>query len=306
MTKPAIDIASLLARWGRWIDRRPRAIVLAAILLAVLGGAYAAGHLTMQTSTAEMLSAHLPFQKLREELHAAFPVLDGDLVVLVSGRTADQAEDAALALTAALRKRTDLVDWVFYPEGDAFFRKNGLLFLKTAELESLSNRIAAAEPLLGQLASDMSLRGLFDILDTVAKAVSERGEKVGELVPVLTSIGDTVDGVVKGRAELLSWRALMSPMPLAPSDYHQIILAQVRTSAGSEGGRTVLAAIPGIAAGLGLDPAHGVEVQMTGDVPIGIDEVRAVTQGGERAGVISLVLVSLIAFIGLRSLRLVA
>ncbi|HEY6335157.1 MAG TPA: MMPL family transporter, partial [Alphaproteobacteria bacterium] len=110
----------------------------------------------------------------------------------------------------------------------------------------------------------------------------------------------------RGRARPLSWRALMSASPLKPEDFHQVILAEVRTGAASPDGAAALAAIPRIAAGLGIGPAHGTGVELTGDLPIGHDEVQAVTEGGKRAGLVSLVLVSIIAFVGLRSLRLVA
>jgi uncharacterized protein len=306
MKMSVIDIGRALGRWSGWVNRHAKLIVLLSLGLALAGGYYAAGHLTMQTSTEEMLSPDLPFRKLRNEFNAAFPVLDGNVAILVKGATADQAEDGALRLAGALGARSDLFEWVYYPEGSAFFRRNGLLFLSTAELESLSDRVAAAEPLLGELAGDMSLRGLFRVLGLAAKGIAEHGQGPGELGRVMTMIGDTVESVRSGSPQPLSWRALMSPSPLKPEDFHQVILAQVRTAAASPDGAAALAAIPRIAAGLGIGPAQGTRVELTGDLPIGIDEVRAVTAGGERAGLVSLALVSMIAFVGLRSLRLVA
>jgi len=302
---PVIDIGRALGLWSGWVNRRAKLIVLVWLALALAGGYYTAGHLTMQTSTEEMLSPDLPFRKLRQEFNAAFPVLDGNVAILVTGATADQADDAALALAGALGARSDLFDWVYYPEGSPFFRRNGLLFLSTAELAAFSDRVAAAEPFLGKLASDMSLRGLFKVLGLAATGITEHGQDPGDLGHVMTMIGDTVESVAKGSARPLSWRALMSPSPLKPEDYHQVILAQVRP-AGSPDSAAALAAIRQIAAGLGIGPAHGTSVDFTGDLPLGVDEVQAVTQGGERAGLVSLALVSIIAYFGLRSLRLVA
>lgn len=305
MKPPRIDIARALSGWGGWVHRRARIIVLASLVSALAGGYYAQGHLQMQTSTAGMLSPDLPFLRQSREFQAAFPQLDGNVAILVTGKTADQAEDAGLTLLEALRKRTDLFEWVYYPQGSPFFRRNGLLFLGTAELENTSDRIAAAEPLLGELAGDTSLRGLFKVLGLAAKAVAEHGEDPGGLGSAWTSIGDTVEGVMKGSAVPLSWRALMSASPLKAGDYRQVILAQTRADPASADDPPALAAIPRIASELGLDRSHGVEVRLTGDLPIATDEITAVTEGGERAGLISLALVSLIAFFGLRSLRLV-
>jgi hopanoid biosynthesis associated RND transporter like protein HpnN len=304
MKMPVSNIERALGRWSGLVNRRARIIVLASLVLALAGGYYAAGHLVMQTSTEEMLSPDLPFRKLHQEFNTAFPVQDGNVAILVTGVTADQAEDAALALAGALSSRSDLFEWVYYPEGSTFFRRNGLLFLSTTELAAFSDRVAAAEPFLGKLASDMSLRGLFGVLGLAATGITEHGQSPGDLGHVMTTIGDTVESVANGGVRPLSWRALMSPNPLKPEDYHQVILAQVRTA--STDGPAALAAIPQIAAGVGIGPAHGTRVELTGDLPIGADEAQAVTQGGEHAGLISLALVSIIAFVGLRSLRLVA
>ena len=281
------------------VQRYAKPIVAAAFIVAAAGGYYAVGHLTMRTSTADMLSPDLPFRKLDREFEAAFPTLDGNLAILVTADTADQAEDAALALTGALQERSDLFDWIYFPLGDSFFRQNGLLFLDIPDLEKLSDRLAAAEPLLGELARDMTLRGLFGVLGLAAKATVDRGERVGDLDRVLASVGDTVEGELNGRSRPLSWRALMSPDPLKPGDYHQIILAQVGA------GQAALSAIPQIAENFGLDESYAARVQLTGDAPIGADEVSAVREGGKAAGVISIALVSVIAFFGVRSFRLV-
>ena len=132
MRMPVVDIEGALGCWSGWVNRRAKLIVLASLGLALAGGYYAAGHLAMQTSTEEMLSPDLPFRRLHQEFDAAFPVLDGNVAILVTGDTADQAEDAALTLAGALSARSDLFEWVYYPEGSPFFRRNGLLFLSTA------------------------------------------------------------------------------------------------------------------------------------------------------------------------------
>ena len=92
-----IDIGRALGLWSGWVNRRAKLIVLVWLALALAGGYYTAGHLTMQTSTEEMLSPDLPFRKLRQEFNAAFPVLDGNVAILVTGATADQAYDAAIS-----------------------------------------------------------------------------------------------------------------------------------------------------------------------------------------------------------------
>ena len=306
MQRSGYGIGRALARCGSFVAQHARTVVLLWLALAFAGGYYAARHLQMRTDTEAMLSPDLPFLRLSRALDAAFPELDGNVAILVTAGTPDQAADAALALASALGKRSDLFAWVYYPQGSAFFRQNGLLFLSLDELQATADRLAAAEPLLGELAGDMSLRGLFKVLGLAAKAIVEHGESAGDLGPALTRIADTTEGVMKGSRQPLSWQALISAKPPKAEDYRQVILAQTRAAGPSTDGTEALAAIPQVAKGLGLDLDHGIEVHLTGDLPINTDQINAVTEGGELAGLISLALVSVIAYFGVRSFRLVA
>jgi hopanoid biosynthesis associated RND transporter like protein HpnN len=299
--------ARVLAWWVDQARRLAWLIVGVATLGAVSGGYYAATHLGMNTDTEAMLSSELPFRKLSMDFDKAFPQLGDNIVIVIDGRSPDQAEDAAIALAAKLRFRTDLFRAVYFPQGDAFFRRNGLLFLSVEELHSLADRLADAEPLLSRLANDMSLRGMFDLLGQAAEEVAKGDARPEPLVPALRMIGDTVEAYLEGRPAKLSWRELMAPEPLQPSDYRQFIAVQpspdYATLAPAE---AAIKTIRQAAAEFSLDEAHGVRVRLTGGVPMREDELASVRESVSLAGVIALTLVSIVVFIGLRSPRLVA
>ena len=299
--------ARALSWWVAQARRFAWLIVAVAVGGAAGGGYYAATHLTMTTNTDAMLSPELSFRKTYSELDKAFPQLGDNIAIVIDGETPDQAESAAQALAERLRSRTDLFREVFYPQGDPFFRRNGLLFLSVEELYDLSNRLADAQPLLAELAGDMTLRGMFDLLGEGADEVATGDAKPGPMVRVLNMIGDTVERFLEGRPQRLSWLELMSPDPLDPSDYRRFVTVQPRPDYSTlTPARTALGTIREIAADLGLDEAHGARVRLTGSVPILEDELASVKNSVGRAGVISFVLVSILIFIGFRSSRLVA
>ena len=66
----------------------------------------------------------------------------------------------------AIRLRGDSAhfDDVDYPAADPFFAEHGLLYLDHEDLADLSERLAAAQPLLAVLAADPTLRGLAEFL----------------------------------------------------------------------------------------------------------------------------------------------
>ena len=81
-----------------------------------------------------MLSKDLPFQRQFEALDRAFPQDYRTIVVVIDGDTPEQARTAAELVAGASPQRPDVIRNVFYPEGDPFFRRHGLLYLSVEEL----------------------------------------------------------------------------------------------------------------------------------------------------------------------------
>lgn len=292
-----------------WVDQVRRfawPVVLVTLLTAIAGGYETVSHLQIRTDPGAMISSDLPYRKIGKAFDVAFPQLGDNLVIVVEAATADQAEDAARLLDKKLKARTDLFGSVFFPGGDSFFRDNGLLYLDLPALQSLSDRLADAQPLMATLARDMSLRGLFGVLGLGLDEVAKGKQDPGPFVRTIGAIGDTVAARLAGRRARLSWRALMSATPLTAGDMRQIILAHLRP-AGSELARTrtAIAAVRRIAAELDPGGASGLRVRITGGPALELDELGSVKKGMGFAAILSLVLVSVIVSIGLRSPKLV-
>jgi len=296
----------MLVWWVDHVRRWAWPVVLATLLTVIAGGYYTVSHLEIRTDPSAMISNDLPYRKIGKAFDAAFPQLGGNLVVVVEGPTADQAEDAARILDGKLKVRTDLFDSVFFPAGAPFFRNNGLLYLDLPDLQSLADRMADAQPLIATLAQDMSLRGLFGVLGLGLDEVAKGKQDPAPFVRTVRLIGDTVAARAAGRRARLSWRALMSAKPLKPGDRRQIIIAHPRSATSDlVRTKTVISAIRAIAATLDPDGSRGLRVHVTGAPALEQDELGSVKKGVGVASALSLVLVSFIVFIGLRSPKLV-
>jgi uncharacterized protein len=292
-----------------WVERARRwavAVVAGSVLLTVAGGYYTAGHLGMNTDSGALLSTDLPYRKNLKAFEAAFPQLEDNLAVVIEADSPDRAEDAANGLVAKLSEDEQTFEEIFTPDGDPFFRREGLLFLETKELQDLSDRLAQAQPLLGALAEDRSLRGLFGVLSDASEAVTLGEVDPGLLTRPLTMIGDTVEAHLDGRPQRLSWRDLMTGLPDRPSDRRQIVVVKPKISYDSlSPAEHAINAVRAAARELGLDPKHGVTVRLTGGPAMDEDELRSVQDGVGLASLVSLVLVTVLVFLGLRSPRLV-
>jgi len=294
-----------IATWVDGVGRRAWLVVALALMLTGFSGWYTASHLAIDTDTADMLSAELPFRQDDIRLKQAFPQLPNNIVIVIDGDTANQADDAAIALARALRAKPALFGNVFDPRGDAFFRRNGLLFLDEDELNDLVDRLASAQVFIGKLSQDPSLRGLLGAL-TLALVNSDKGVSKTELNRVLGAIADSIEAENSKSKYILSWQSLLFGGTATIADRRRIILVQPALDFGTlQPAQQAMSAIRTSAVQLGLTPEAGVRVRLTGTAPLEQEELETVAEGMGLAGMISLTLVLFLLFAGLRSARLV-
>jgi hypothetical protein len=140
------------------------AVVLTGALLGALSISYAASHLGVSSETDRLFASELPWRQRVAAFRAEFPQFQNLLVAVIDAGEPEAAEVTADQLARALAEDRAHFETVRRPDGLPFFRTEGLLFLETSRLEATLDRIIDAQPFLGELASDMSARGLFAAL----------------------------------------------------------------------------------------------------------------------------------------------
>ncbi len=299
-------IASLVARIVGFAHRHAAMVALAGLVLALSTGFYAATHLAIDTDLDHMLPKDVAWRRDEIALDRAFPQNNNLLVLVIDATSGDLADRAASALTARLRAEPQLFRHVRQPDGGPFFDQNGLLFLPVADVQTMSDKLIAAQPLIGSLAHDPSLRGLFDTLALfVGNAGKDRGA-IARLDPTLAAIADAVEGVLAGRPEAVSWQRLMTGRAPEARDLRRFVLTvPVLDFDALEPGARAQAEIRRLAHELALDPAHGVRLRMTGPVALDDEQFATLRQGALESTILSVVAVCVILFAALRSAKLV-
>ncbi len=261
-------------------------------------------NVSVDASVDKMLSPSLPFRQNEIAINAAFPLSNGTLSVIVEAQTAEQADDAANKLAKALRARTDRFKSIFYPEGLELLRQNGLLYLDQDELESLADRLAEAQPLLGGISADPTLRGLADVLTlALENATAETASAFG---PALRKMTATVDALADGRNPRLSWQSLLSEDDDEETANRQFIVAQPVVDFGSLSPVSdAMRAIGDVTATLGFDTDDTVRVRVTGTQLMRQEELQTVKDGMGLVGMLSFTIVIVLLALALRSARLV-
>jgi len=282
-------------------------VVAVALIGGALCGFYAATHAAIDTDTDHLISHDLPWRQREKALDAAFPQNADLLAVVIDGATAGAAEDAAARLADWARGRKDLFKSVQQPGGGPFFKRNGLLFLSVAELQEVSDHLIAAQPMLGALAADPSLRGLFSSIDLAVEGIRHGDIAADALAAPLTALAEAVESSLAGQPRPLAWEKLLGGRAPEPRELRRFILVQpVLDYSALEPAAKAREAIRAAARDFALTPEHGVRIRLTGSVAVSDEQFASLRHGAVLTTSISLALVCLILFLALRSWRIIA
>ena len=262
-------IVGICCRW-------PWAVIVLCLLLAGGGAWYTGQNFAMNTDSEQLIDAKVGWRMRQARFDAAFPQQSNLTVAVIDGATPELAESAAARLTEKLAADSKQFSHVHRP--DAFFLRNGLLFLSLKEVQDTTQQLIKAQPFLGGLAADPSLRGIMTNLSTVLLGVSSGQAKLADIDGPMSHFADTFDAAAKGKTEYLSWRSLITGAPPRQEEIRKFIEAKPKLDFNAlEPGKEANDTLRAYAKSLGLTPEHGVRVRLTGPVPLSDEEFATIT-----------------------------
>jgi hypothetical protein len=204
---------------------------------------------------------------------------------------------------AELQREPQRYRSVLLPGEGEFFATNGLLYLPTAEIESLVEQLAAAQPLLGLLAARFDGAAVLDVTRrTLAGGAQADREALGSFYAALErSLGAAASGV----AEPLDWRGLLA-VGAAPTTRRIIVLQPELDFSRLQPAAEAIAGIRALAARLEATAAAPVSVRLTGSLAMEHEELLSVGRGAGLGALATFIMVGLVLFAALRSWRLLA
>ncbi len=301
-----MTLASLLAELVDRTRRHAALVVAIGLLAGVVSGLYAMNHLGIITNTDEMFPKSLPWRQRQIALDRAFPQFHDLIVVIIRSRIPEAADATAKALVRALAR--DRVHFVSAsdPAAIPFFGKEGLLFLPEAKLRPLLDRLISAQPLLGQLVTDPTGRGIFAALSLMALGLVHGGIDLAPYNSAFTAIHRTIAAALAGHAEPLSWLSLLSGPAVSEVGGSRIVLVRPKLDYSAlEPGGAATRALSKAAAGLPFVRQGLVTVGITGQVALSDQQFASVAKGAVAGAIGTLALVTLWLFLAVRSWRIV-
>src|SRR3954468_20862269 len=217
--------ASLIVRIIAFCTRHALQLLVFGLLVALAAGIYAARNFAITSDISALLSPDLAWRKREIALEKQFSRYE-QIIVVVRAPTPELAGQATDALAERLAQQKDRFRSVAQAGGGEFFTRNGLLYQTPEALQRSLMPLTQAEPIIHDLATDQSLRGLVGGVVDALLGVRAGQIKLDDLTRPFTMASDTLDEAMAGRPASFSWRVLAQGHPAQPSDLRGII--QVR------------------------------------------------------------------------------
>jgi uncharacterized protein len=301
-----VAAAAVLARLVQLACRYAAVVIFGFLLAVITSSTYFVRNFAIESDSNKLMSSTLPWRQQEAMLDRAFPQRIDRIVAVIDATTPEGADSATDALLKALSARTDLIRTVSRPDGGDFFEREGILFRSVAEVRHDMADLISAQPFLGTLAADPSLRGILRTLSQSLDGVRLGKAKLDELRPALTSIGDALQSQMNGKPAPFSWRTLIRGRAAKPSELrHFLNIQPVLNFSDLQSGSRATAVIRETAANLGLTPERGVRVRLTGSVAISDDEFAVIGEGAAVNGAVTLLLVVFVLWLALKKTRLI-
>jgi hopanoid biosynthesis associated RND transporter like protein HpnN len=285
---------------------RPRlALTLCALLTA--GSVYATVTiLKVDTDSERVLSSELPVRQTNIAIAEAFPELQNNLIVMLDADVAGDARAAAEELSSRLAEEPERYPNLFLPGDAPYYDDFGLYHLDREDLDDVAARVEQAGPLLAALAEQAQLPILLGALSQLVGGVDGLSSLGADGTRILDGISVAVEAFNAGEHAEVSWDDLLFD-DIGEGSHENPQLLFVRPVGDLDELEPVLEAMAEIRALAGeLSPRPGLRVRITGDRAVHSEEMSLIVGEAVLSGALSLVLVTLILFVCLRSIQLVA
>ena len=300
VTTTAITQAVYLSSRYAWV------VIVGFLLVAIASVGYLARHFVITTDSNNLLSSSLPWRQQELTLDRAFPQRIDQIIAVIDAATPEAADEAAAALVNDLSPRSDVIRTISRPDGGRFFARNGILFLTVDEVRRNTAELITAQPFLGTLAADPTLRGVLRTLSQSIEGVRLGKSKLEDLSPALAAIADALELLAKGADPAFSWHRLITGRAPEPSELRRFVKIQpVLDFDDLQPGRKATAVIREAVSRLGLVPGRGVKVRLTGSVALSDEEFGTVADGAALNGVVTSLLVVFVLWLALKKARII-
>ncbi|NDG50088.1 MAG: hopanoid biosynthesis-associated RND transporter HpnN, partial [Rhodospirillales bacterium] len=283
--------------------RHARLVVALFAALTLAAGWVTVTRFELNSDVTQLFPQDLPWRLNERAMDVAFPDRIDVIAVVIDAPSGAAASRTAEALAQALRAQPQIFRNVRRPDAGTFFEQHAALFLSLDEVRDLTERLIEAQPLLGSLAADPSLRGVAELLRSAMEGVARGEASLSQLASPMVAFSAAAEAALAGRVAEPDWNLMMTGRAASALETRRFVLAQpVLDFSELEAGHSATEAIRAAAAALARP---GITIRITGNIPMADEEFATLAEGAVENVVLSLGLTVLLLWMALRSWRLI-
>ncbi len=283
----------------RFVMRYAFGVLLFFVMLSLISIYYTVTNIGINTNTDDMLSKDLPYRQVRNEYFKSFPYHNDMILVVVTANSTTAVQHVSRDLANKLRPHKTFFKTVYLPGANDYFAQHRLLYLDESEFIAFDQNLKSSNDFLTKLSKRPETSNLITQL-----ALTQNSNNI--ITTIFNETVTTLKAQQQNLAKSLDWNSVFLTTPnKTGKDSKQLILIEP-----TEKYREVLAAADALnliritAQQLKQDQQPDFQLNITGSLAMAYEELNSVSQGMELAGIMALLLVVVLLWLGSRSFKI--
>ena len=262
----------------------PKIVVLLFLSLACFSFFLTLHNLKIDTSTDSLINKNLDFKINQKRLKNEFKFLSNNILIQVSHSNPLVLDESTKNLIETLKTRKDL-SFVYSPNIDPLFKENFFNFLNHKE-KKIVQKLYEYQPFLSEISSNPRMEGFNNLLSISLQA--EDKESLDNFYPILNSFLESLKNNNK-----VDWSNIFE----RDSNQNFIIVGYKEE---------LLKEFSDFYAFLNNEKQTSlVNIEFTGGLIIDYEEIGSVSTGNIIAGILSILIVSILLWIAFKDLKII-
>src|SRR5690554_180488 len=298
-------LTPFLCWWVAFIQRHAHAVLFVLFSMVVMSGIYTYLNFAVDSDLDQFIRPSIQNQwhANNEDYRENFPSYHRNAVLVVSGNSAEDTFFSAENLYHAL-KDSELFDDVFAPIYDPFIMDRVFYNILTEGVKRISEAVSQSIPRLAPIYHQPSVTSLLDYLQLQFLQASEMEVFMPDVGAQLAAFNQSISLLLEGENEPMYLVPKLAPLDDGNKHYQLISVKRVPQFAEKLPNQVLIEDLRSIIQQ--SDIAESVDVRITGEIAMMNDEISESVGGFELAGKISILLILIILWVGIRSKKLIA
>ena len=263
----------------------PKFVVLMFLSLALLSIFLTFNYLKIDTSTDSLINENLDFKINQKKLKNEFKFISNNILIRLSSNNRLALNNYTKNLIEKLNKRNDL-NFVYSPSIDPLFKENFFSFLNHKEKKKIVQKLYEFQPFLSEINNNPRMEGFNNLLSLALKKNDQ--SSLDNFYPILSSFSESLKNDNK-----VDWSSIFGTNTNQNfiivgykeefkekfNDFYSILINQKKD--------------------------NFVKIEFTGGLVIDYEEINSVSTGNTVAGILSILIVSLILWMAFKNIRII-